>query len=422
MPTNSTSVQSNIVAETEVRKVEDKAVETSVDVAKTKTETSDTNVDAVKEETVVSNVVPSVATSVMKVTFIDVGQADCILIESSGHYMLVDAGNDEDASVITTYLKNQEVEKLDFVIGTHPHEDHIGSLYSVIDTFDIDTVIMPEVTTTTQAFESVLTSIENKGLSITKPEVGTTYNIGDASFTIIAPNGSYGDEYNNWSVGIKFTNGNNSFVMCGDAEIEAEYDITSNGIDISADVLKIGYHGSATATSEAMLKAVNPTFAVISVGTGNSYGHPTEETLNRLNDTGVQIFRTDEQGNIIATSDGENMTWSCAPSTSMVAGVQNESSTTNSSANSSANTDASSTSVAAASAVTENTQDTTVVEQTNEIVANTDTTSVEVHITDTGSKYHRAGCQYLKKSDTITTLDNAKALGLEPCSKCNPPQ
>ncbi len=246
--------------------------------------------------------------NVMKVHFIDVGQADCILIESAGKFMLVDAGNNADAKTITNYLDNHGVTKLEYVIGTHPHEDHIGSLDTVIDNYDIGVVILPDVTSTTATFKSVLTSINNKGLSITLPVVGDSYDIGNASFTIIAPNNGYGSDYNNWSVGIKLINGNNSFVMCGDAELEAEYDIVSNGIDISADVLKCGHHGSNTSTTEALLKAIHPKYAVISVGENNTYGHPANQILERLSEYGVKTYRTDKSGTIVAISDGTNIT------------------------------------------------------------------------------------------------------------------
>lgn len=246
----------------------------------------------------------------LKVHFIDVGQADCILVESEGNYMLVDAGNNEDAPVITAYLKKQGVKRLEYVIGTHPHEDHIGSLDSVIDAFEIENVMLPKKEHTTKTFEDVITAIENKNLSITAPEVGDKYQIGSAQFTILAPNHTYGEELNNWSIGIKLTNGKHSFLMCGDAEKEAEQDILSNGIDISAEVYKVSHHGASTSTTEAFLNAVSPEYAVICVGKDNTYGHPTKKTLDRLKKAGVQVFRTDEQGSIVADCDEDEIVWS----------------------------------------------------------------------------------------------------------------
>lgn len=341
----------------------------------------------------------------MTVSFIDVGQADCILIESDGEFMLVDAGNNDDAVVIKDYLDKRGVKRLKYVIGTHPHEDHIGSMDMVIDTYETENVIMPDAVTTTKTFEDVLTSVFNKGLSITSPEVGDTYDIGDARFTIIAPNDDYADELNNWSVGIKLVYGDNSFVMCGDAEIEAEYDIIDNGIDISADVLKVGHHGSDTSTSQAFLKAVNPSYAVISVGKDNTYGHPHKETIERLKDAGITIYRTDEQQTIVAESDGKNIKFFYGENAQLPMNVPlNE-------ADENEETKADEPSMSQ----TEN-------EAVNNDESKENSEEIKVHITENGKKYHMEGCTYLNKSDISVTLKEAKARGLEPCNKCNPPK
>lgn len=250
----------------------------------------------------------------MTVSFIDVGQADCILVKSGKDFMLIDAGNNDDSAAVVSYLKNAGVSRLDYAIGTHPHEDHIGGLDAVINNFDIGTLIMPNVTNTTKTFEDVLDAAAAKNLSITLPEVGKTCALGSAEFTIIAPCAEYGTDYNDWSVGIKLVNGGDSFVMCGDAEAKAEADIAARfGDFLDADVLKAGHHGSRTSTSDAFLAAVSPTYAVISCGVGNDYGHPHAETLAKLQSAGVKLFRTDLQGTIIATSSGSGITWSLEP-------------------------------------------------------------------------------------------------------------
>lgn len=252
---------------------------------------------------------PAADGSVLQVHFIDVGQADCILIASQGKYMLVDAGNNEDAELITDYLDGMGVETLDYLIGTHPHEDHIGSLDAVIENFDVQTLIMPPVTTATKTFEDVLDAADARSVSITLPEVGMSYELGSAAFTIIAPAGEYGDELNDWSVGIRLRYGETAFVMCGDAEIAAEEDMLGAGSSLSADVLKLSHHGSTTSSSDEFIRAVNPEFAVISCGEGNSYGHPHDEIIEMLESRGIKYFRTDLQGSVVASSDGESITW-----------------------------------------------------------------------------------------------------------------
>jgi len=243
----------------------------------------------------------------LEVHFIDVGQADCILVKNNNDAMLIDAGNNDDGDIIKSYLKEQNINRLDYLIGTHPHEDHIGGLDVVINNYDIGTIIMPSKATTTKTFEDVVNAIKNKGLAITKPVVGTKYTLGGAEFTILAPNKDYGDELNNYSVGIRLVYGNNSFVFTGDAEEEAENDIIATGLELKADVLKLGHHGSSTSTSSQFLKAVSPKCAVITCGKDNDYGHPHRETMTKI--SSLEVYRTDEQGNIIAISDGTNITW-----------------------------------------------------------------------------------------------------------------
>ena len=246
----------------------------------------------------------------LAVHFIDVGQGDSILAESDGHYMLIDAGENDQAGTVVSYLKAEGVTKLDYVIGTHPHSDHIGGLDKVIDTFPVDKVLLPPVEHTTRTFEDVLDSIASRGLKITKPAPGDSYDLGNASFTILSPVKDYGNDLNNWSVGIRLTYGDNSFVMCGDAENQAEEDIVNSGAMLKADVLKAGHHGSSTSTSDAFLKKVSPSWVVIQCGKGNSYGHPHKETMEKLKKAGCQILRTDVEGTITAFSDGKTITWS----------------------------------------------------------------------------------------------------------------
>lgn len=364
----------------------------------------------------------------MQVHFIDVGQGDATLISCDGHYMLIDAGNNDKGTTVQSYLMSQGVEKLDYVIGTHPDADHIGGLDVVIYKFDCDTIIMPDVANDTRTYDDVVQAMKSKGYQTTYPVVGETYTLGGATFTIVAPNADYGNDMNDWSVGVLVQNGNNRFLFTGDAEEKAEEDILNNGIDISADVYAAAHHGSKTATSQAFLDKVSPTYVVISAGEGNKYGHPHAEVLNRLRAAGISVFRTDEQGTIVATSDGNDITWNCSPSESWKAGEPTGSSDTSPNAASSGtgtSNNNSSSSVAdnssGDSTASSGSSDAGIAADTSGST-NSDSSSVMVHITDTGSKYHSAGCSYLKKSDHEVTLSEAKSMGLTPCSRCNPPQ
>ncbi len=402
------------------------AIETETNI---NTESAGDTEDFVTEG-VISNTYKTDSSSAgqMQVHFIDVGQGDATLIACDGHYMLIDAGNNDKGTTVQSYLMSQGVEKLDYVIGTHPDADHIGGLDVVIYKFDCDTIIMPDVANDTRTYDDVVQAMKSKGYQTTYPVVGETYTLGGATFTIVAPNADYGNDMNDWSVGVLVQNGNNRFLFTGDAEEKAEEDILNNGIDISADVYAAAHHGSKTATSQAFLDKVSPTYVVISAGEGNKYGHPHAEVLNRLRAAGISVFRTDEQGTIVATSDGNDITWNCSPSESWKAGEPTGSSDTSQNAASSGtgtSNNNSSSSVAdnssGDSTASSGSSDAGIAADTSGS-SNSDSSSVMVHITDTGSKYHSAGCSYLKKSDHEVTLSEAKSMGLTPCSRCNPPQ
>lgn len=252
----------------------------------------------------------------LEVHFLDVGQADCTLLVCDGEAMVIDAGNNADANTIKDYFNEQGIKELKYAIGTHPHEDHIGSMDAVIGIWPPETLFLPQVETETRSFQDVLHAAEKKNVPITRPVIGQKYDLGGASFQILGPITDYGDELNNWSIALKVTYGDCTFLFTGDAENEAEEDLCESGQDLSADVYQVGHHGSSTATGTEFLKRVNPKYAVISCGQGNDYGHPTAQTLERLDAQGAEIFRTDEQGTVVALCDGKDIVWSTDPSAS----------------------------------------------------------------------------------------------------------
>ena len=267
----------------------------------------------------------------LEVHYIDVGQGDATLIKCGSHAMLIDGGNNNKGTTVQLYLKKQGVESLDYVIGTHPDADHIGGLDVIVYKYNCDTVIMPDYEKDTKTYQELVDVIHDKNMKITYPVVGEQYALGEAKFTIIAPNSnSYGGNANDYSVAILLEYGKNRFLFTGDAEEASEAEMLTNGIDISADVYKVAHHGSRSASTQEFLNAVHPKYAVISCGEGNSYGHPHAEVLNRLRSMGVEVFRTDEQGSIIASSDGEYITWNCSATDSWLSGYQTDSDRENS--------------------------------------------------------------------------------------------
>lgn len=245
----------------------------------------------------------------LKVHFIDVGEADCILIQQGNKAMLIDAGNNSDEAVIKKYLLKQGVNKFDIVVGTHVDEDHIGSLDAVINNFEVDKIYMPKCPTVTKHSEDVKKAAEKKELKFQAPVSEESFKLGEAQCTILAPVSMGYDKLNNYSIVIKLTYKDTSFLFTGDAEAESEREMMRRGFDLSANVLKIAHHGSIRSTSNEFLERVKPQYAVIMTGKGNKYSHPHKTTLKRLKAHGVKVYRTDENGTIVVESDGKNLTF-----------------------------------------------------------------------------------------------------------------
>ena len=306
----------------------------------------------------------------MKVHYIDVGQGDSELIQVDGKNILIDAGNND--SMAYNYLKQLGIKKIDYVMATHPHSDHIGGMTQIINEFDIGEFYAPKVNHTTKTFENMIKALQSKGIKLTAPTPGDTLNVGNATLQFLAPNSTKYEDMNNYSIACKLKYGNTSYVFMGDAEALSEGEILAKQLDISADVLKLGHHGSHSSTSQAFLEKVNPKYAIVSCGKENDYGHPHQETIDKINKKGIEILRTDVSGTIISTSDGNNIKFNVNISRSS----------------------------------TENTQS----QNKNNTVWVANKTSKVYH----SSK----GCSNMKSPSEIS-LEDAQTNGLKPCSKCN---
>lgn len=245
----------------------------------------------------------SPSNSSFSVHFIDVGQADAALVLCDGEAMLVDGGNVADSSLIYAYLHKLSVDHLDYIICTHPHEDHVGGLAGALNYAKVDHALSPVTDYDSKAFNNFVKYLDEQNVSITVPSAGDTFPLGSAMVEILGPVRT-STEQNNLSIVLRVVYGNTSFLFTGDAEREEEQDILDTGYALQSTVLKVGHHGSANSTTYPFLHEIMPEYAVISVGTGNSYGHPTEAALSRLRDADVTVFRTDLQGDVICASDG----------------------------------------------------------------------------------------------------------------------
>ena len=240
----------------------------------------------------------------LDITYLDVGQADSILIQNEGHNMLIDAGNNEDGPLLVQYFKEQNITKFDYLITTHPHEDHIGGMDDIINNFDVEKIYMPDVTTTTKTFLDVLEAIEKKNMTYDVPNINQNFTLGNTLFQVIYT-GNDKKNLNNSSIILKATFKNTSYLFTGDATSEVEKKILNK--DIQATVLKVGHHGSKYSTTTDFLNKVNPKYAIISVGKNNSYNHPNQVTINKLEKKNIEIHRTDQEGSIFLKSDGKTI-------------------------------------------------------------------------------------------------------------------
>lgn len=281
--------------------------------------TEDVVISNTKDEYTVEKLGKEPITRELEVHFLDVGQADCTLVKCDGYTMLIDTGLDDQGTKIQNYLKKQGIERLDYLVLTHSDADHIGSADVVMTKFDIGTIFMSNFEKETKTYKNLLKMIEDNQIHYLSPAVGNVYALGSASFQILAPNREY-DTPNDTSIALLITHGENTFLFTGDAEKASEADMLESGLNLAADVFHAGHHGSKTSNTQEFIDAVMPRYAVISCGVDNSYGLPDAEVLNRFREKEMMVYRTDEQGTIVATSNGEKITFNCAPSDTWQAG------------------------------------------------------------------------------------------------------
>jgi len=345
--------------------------------------------------TIQFNIPVEATVSNLRVHYIDVGQADSILIQQGNQNMLIDAGNNEDDKLVVAYLKKQGVKKIDVLIGTHTDEDHIGGLDTVIKTFSIGKIYMPKITTTTKTYQDVVLAIKSKKMKVTVPKVGETFRIGTSQCVLLSPNGTKYNAPNDYSIVTKVKYGNNSFLFMGDAEKISENQILAKKLDIKADVIKIGHHGSNTSTSSAFLSKVNPKYALITCGKGNAYAHPQQAVMTLLKSKKIPVYRTDQVGTIVATSNGKTISFD------KKVGNYNIGTTIKKPTN---------------------LKPVTPVKKPIVIPKKPAVVVKAIYVTKTGKKYHLGTCSSLSKSKIAITLKNAKAQRYTPCSICKPPQ
>lgn len=278
-----------------------------VDDVSTTTQSTSPTVQTTQPDTQPETTAPTLPQdSELQVRFLDVGQADAALVSCDGHHMLIDGGNRGDSNLIYSVLQREEISYLDMVVATHAHEDHIGGLPGAFQYASAGLTLSPVTAYDSDVFETFAAKAQEKGGGLTVPQPGDTYPLGSAIVTILGVNGA--EDTNNTSIVLRIDYGETAFLFTGDAEREAEQVILDSGLPLGATVLKVGHHGSDTSTTYPFLREIMPQYAVISVGTGNSYGHPCEDTLSRLRDADVEVFRTDMQGDIVCTSDGKTVT------------------------------------------------------------------------------------------------------------------
>ena len=368
----------------------------------------------------------------LTVTWLDVGQGDAAVIQCGGQSMLIDGGKPEKSSYIYAWLQQHGLNYLDVIVATHVDADHIGGLSGALNYASVGTAYCPVTTGTTETFQSFVKYLAQRDKQITVPTAGETFALGGAQVQILGPLHRAEDSNDN-SIVLKVSFGATSFLFTGDAERAEEQDLLNAGVNLQSTVLKVGHHGSDTSTSYPFLRAVAPQYAVISVGAGNSYGHPTEAVLSRLRDAGVTTFRTDMQGEITAVSDGQTINFSTAKNAAAEtlanagagqnAGQTGGGNSATQTAGSGQNTGGAATAGAAGAAA---------IASANAGGGNADgaagagTTAGSYVLNTNSHKFHLPGCPSVdtispkNRKDVNESREQIVSEGYAPCKRCNP--
>lgn len=358
----------------------------------------------------------------LTVTWLDVGQGDAAVIQCDGQSMLIDGGKPEKSSYIYAWLQQHGLSYLDVIVATHVDADHIGGLSGALNYASVGTAYCPVTTGTTETFQSFVKYLAQRGKQITVPTAGESFALGRAQVQILGPLHSAEDSNDN-SIVLKVSFGATSFLFTGDAERAEEQDLLNAGVNLQSTVLKVGHHGSDTSTSYPFLRAVAPQYAVISVGAGNSYGHPTEAVLSRLRDAGVTTFRTDMQGEITAVSDGQTINFSTAKNAAVetLANAGAGQNTDQTGGGNSATQTAGSGALTAAAIASANADG-----GNADGAAGAGTTAGSYVLNTNSHKFHRPSCPSVdtispkNRKDVNESREQIIREGYAPCKRCNP--
>lgn len=279
-------------------------------------------VTAIPEEPDAAPTVDGGKDAPFSLTMLDVGQGLSVLVQADGEYLLYDGGGRGASSYVVAYLQQHGVTELEWLVVSHYDEDHISGLVGVLHTTPVEQALMPDYTSDTQIYQSLQNTLAEKVVTVTYPAQGDTFSLGSAEIQIVGPKNYDYDSDNSNSLCLRIEYGDFRCLMTGDAEQDAEQDMAVFGQDLSCDVYVVGHHGSSSSTSEELLEAASPRYAFLSVGAGNAYGHPTEQTLDTLQQHGAALYRTDKQGEVTVYSDGENCWFSTSPCEDWIPGSQ----------------------------------------------------------------------------------------------------